>query len=1113
LRAYKTVDDIATSEAKRDYYRKGGRRGNTYNPNSPPPGWGGGPAAPTVPPSLGRRVTNALGVTSPSGPSVGQQIGGALGIGGSGNSGSFNPAGGYNPAASYDPSNDPSLALSSNPYDPNDPDFMQTYEEGGRVEDPLVLEQRDRALRGQGDMSAKYAPIRLATDRMPPMESYPRRSGYPAEPELPPSALPAALPITPRGNRPRPALSDQTRTEAYDPALDGPTSALPIGQNTGGAPVPVGSAPNSTGMPVSAGARTPGYNPNAGGEGTSPNARSDLEQAIDGGLRFAQQVFHLDNSNVAVGNDPHTARGTEALMKGVGAAPAELVQKASQVVNAGLPPQLLAQLGHVRTLETLYRWRSANGDKAGADKAAFEILQYSAGIAAQFGQQAVQQYRAGDIEGSKKSVQTAYNQIPDGRHLDVKGNVATVVDTRTGQPVQQFQFTPEQVLNTALGLSSRSLYWQLLVQRVSTAGGKASNRTESQQDLDKARADYYRARTGQVGVRRGGGAPAGPSAATQSIIERINAIPRPGAAPNSASAPAPTPAEAAAPLRQEGDDSGGGGDDDDEDRALNAPPDLKDGPPGGSVPGVYSTTAPDSVLRLKRPQPGSGSNPPPSPATGGGGGPAPSPGVGGRQPAGITPAPSPTEVAAGAKAAVPQTDGSISTEKSIGVEVDGKHYVIPTIVNGRSLTPDTAVALFKAGKNAPLGEFASQEEATQFAEQRSRDLDRAFGGQGDLKKGPSSPAGDSSDPDAVPPVRAVREGNRYVLEAKPEQPKKFDGPKTFDEPRPGDNPLRAVQADAAKLTNREGGPATRQLLNSRIKEWDDYAKGWEKRKKDFETAEAKRKKDFETAETKRVTQEHKEKLAQQKADAKATYDLKLKPAERVKLTESVNAEFDKAIERAKDTTNLTPEEAEAKKKAFATSIYTDPKVDPTRFKALAMDLMTSNPNPDAVAAVRMVYDLTRIDPQDATFRTYKPQSFDVLDNVVVISKAFGPIHIRPQAYKELTGIIKDRLGRGGGREAGDVKSKEGALAAAKKAGEPNSWNIGQKVGDAISERAEKVFDKATTVGRPEGRTLGGAIADTASGLSKKIRDSARPDNSERLQEIARRNRIPYSGQP
>lgn len=102
---------------------------------------------------------------------------------------------------------------------------------------------------------------------------------------------------------------------------------------------------------------------------------------------------------------------------------------------------------------------------------------------------------------------------------------------------------------------------------------------------------------------------------------------------------------------------------------------------------------------------------------------------------------SPADIAAGAKQTVPQQDGNISTEKTINFQsrLDGQHYVIPTIINGTSYTPDAAIDAFYAGHVPPIAKFPSQQEATNFAEQRSRQLDAAFGGGGILRKGPSNP--------------------------------------------------------------------------------------------------------------------------------------------------------------------------------------------------------------------------------------------------------------------------------------------------------------------------------------------------------------------------------------
>lgn len=144
------------------------------------------------------------------------------------------------------------------------------------------------------------------------------------------------------------------------------------------------------------------------------------------------------------------------------------------------------------------------------------------------------------------------------------------------------------------------------------------------------------------------------------------------------------------------------------------------------------------------PQPFQGQ--PPSPGIDGGIVPASAPAVMAPAPGGIAPDSrgpgymSPEDVAAGGKTPVLQKNGSISTEKTITVEADGKHYVIPTIIDGKSYTPEAASKAFRDKQIKPIGVFNTPEEAKAFAEQRSRDLDRNFGGQGVLHKGPSAPA-------------------------------------------------------------------------------------------------------------------------------------------------------------------------------------------------------------------------------------------------------------------------------------------------------------------------------------------------------------------------------------
>jgi hypothetical protein len=69
-------------------------------------------------------------------------------------------------------------------------------------------------------------------------------------------------------------------------------------------------------------------------------------------------------------------------------------------------------------------------------------------------------------------------------------------------------------------------------------------------------------------------------------------------------------------------------------------------------------------------------------------------------------------------------DGSFSTEETITIEVDGRYYVIPTIVQGRRVDEDTAIGLWRAGGNPEVAQAGSQEEADAIARNRSARIGR-----------------------------------------------------------------------------------------------------------------------------------------------------------------------------------------------------------------------------------------------------------------------------------------------------------------------------------------------------------------------------------------------------
>jgi hypothetical protein len=70
------------------------------------------------------------------------------------------------------------------------------------------------------------------------------------------------------------------------------------------------------------------------------------------------------------------------------------------------------------------------------------------------------------------------------------------------------------------------------------------------------------------------------------------------------------------------------------------------------------------------------------------------------------------------------SDGSFSTERTITIEADGKHYLIPTIVGGQQLSPDAAIKQWRSGANKAVGVYGSATEAERAAIARSREIGR-----------------------------------------------------------------------------------------------------------------------------------------------------------------------------------------------------------------------------------------------------------------------------------------------------------------------------------------------------------------------------------------------------
>ena len=416
------------------------------------------------------------------------------------------------PAPAPLPMPDPPPAMPVAP--PVQPAPVTRYTSGGTVRQ---YQTGGRMIDESGGRPPTEEEVLLAQAVEPPSGSDPYGPVSPSGPSvaLPPFVPPGQTPevpyppkpITPTPPRPRPPAA------AAPPAIETPP------------PPPPPAPPAPPAQPPDTRAGTPKtYNPNtyANGvrrnepsEGDSPSvARDWLGEALNGALTFAQTTFGLDGKGAALpGTDPQQAQGQKAVMAGVGAATPDAIQAAHRAVNTGIPNKALHD---IRVLEESYRYFVMRGNTAKANSIAYEIAAYSRGVAAQYGQQAAEALRAGNLQDGYKWTAHALNAVPDGRTVNVNGNTVTYRDEKTGQQVAQFQFGPQEALNMALGLADGSRYWDILMHRAAEhqqaqKGGKRE--TEADLELKRARADAARAQAERArrgpsgGGGRGGGRP------------------------------------------------------------------------------------------------------------------------------------------------------------------------------------------------------------------------------------------------------------------------------------------------------------------------------------------------------------------------------------------------------------------------------------------------------------------------------------------------------------------------------------------------------------------------------------------------------------------------------
>jgi len=801
------------------------------------------------------------------------------------------------------------------------------------------------------------------------------RGAVPARSEAAPAVVPAGN-STGGTKGKRKALRDQTRTEAYDPVLD------------------------------------------------KDDPDNMIRMAINGAMEYANDTFHLKGTKIdAIGTeDPHSAGGRMAFLNGTGAAPEELVQGINKIAAETAPdkkllaadPNVRDSIVALRRLNLVYEHFVQTGQTEKANKAAFEIIQYSAVKSSEFGTQAKAALAAGDIEGAKRLVARAYSQVPDGNHMVISPDGKTaIIRGDDGKPVDQYTITPQNLLQAALGLSNKSLFWDILNQRANSVG---KNKAKEPTELDKARIENLKARTEAVKAKMGGkGGPAAPApvspvAGILSELQRATGTAPPNPNPGGEGSQPASPAQVSEAPTADGDP------DPDVQTAAVSPAmqgtdEVQEG--GGDGPQL----PPASPMRLNRPTARqAGSTPGDTPATT----PAAAPTSSGPPPDSVlrvnksAPASAPQPVTPAGKPAAPAK-----------FDPDGKDYDYES-AKAAGLKPDETGHWPSRDPNSGLlFKGRGHETWAKTIEGENKAGYQVF-------KGKDGRYYSIMDNEAVPD-ELVHDGKR--TSAPVFKPPKYEethpGAKLVGTKFEGSNPYSKVLQDegfrkwVAANTKNKVGPQELARVQSMEREYNNQIKAWETGKKSFE-------------------KEHRDAFNREQAlsaaEAKRVYDRSLTTRELQELPAEITVHAE------------TLRGSKAKDGTVRPSVWNAPEevAKPEELKELATNLFTSNRNMTPAMTARMIAELTTPGTEQKE-RQFMPVGRDRAGNIVVRLKNDDSVevHIRPGAYTKINRITeryRDHL----------LKEKT------KPAG--RTWGDAVKpLGDALSKLPGKVEDGSFTM--------------------------------------------------
>ena len=202
------------------------------------------------------------------------------------------------------------------------------------------------------------------------------------------------------------------------------------------------------------------------------NPSQGVTGAIAGGLHWLADHLGLSGSGQqgAIASDPQTQANRQGFATGQGTGShAPMTQDQHQQIMKIVDPNntLDDNMRNLAGMEAVRKLMLSQGRVTDADKMSASMMQYSVGLAQQYGDEAAKRYYDNDLPGAVKALNAAADAVPDGKKMsaqlapDGKSVIVTGSDLN-GRTEWQKDVAPSQILGAALGFRTGQLQWSML---------------------------------------------------------------------------------------------------------------------------------------------------------------------------------------------------------------------------------------------------------------------------------------------------------------------------------------------------------------------------------------------------------------------------------------------------------------------------------------------------------------------------------------------------------------------------------------------------------------------------------------------------------------------------